>query len=225
MWHIEKKNTERERKGRANKGFVERMPEQELQFVYPREIHKGFYSWPDLYVDESSIKNAGKGVFASNKVRAGTIIPILGKMYMGCPTDDMSHSWQFNKFSKQVVHIDGNPKLNAYKNIGNYGLSIAMMVNESEKPNCVFLSDALVVAEDIEPGVELTTYYGNAHNSTRQKNRYTLFVDREHMDWLIATATETLSGTSRARMKSKVQSLLSFYGFIIAMKESNNRWE
>lgn len=137
-----------------------RRPAVPSHILQPKVSKKGV-EWPGLEVRESSSK--GMGVFTRYKLNTGTMIPILGKVFDGeQPGTQKTHAWQYyDIFPPQW--IDGSPDLHPYKRVGNYGFSIAMMINEPaelEEQNCVFYANFVVLMKDIPKNTELLTYYG-----------------------------------------------------------------
>ena len=130
----------------------------------------GGYVWGALEIKTSKEKGAGDGVFAKVPLRVGTMIPILGKRVS--LDHDTTHGWKY--YSKEAV--DGHPSIDPYKGVGNFGLSIAMMINESAKRkfNCKFKKDHIVVASHIKAGGELLVYYGKAYEATRKIQGYSV---------------------------------------------------
>jgi len=138
----------------------------------PTKVSTCKYKWDLLEVKKSTQPSAGNGVFAKQDIHVGAMFPIVGKPID--ITDTPSHGWHYCGKNKGTA-VDGNPDLNPYNNTGNYGLSIAMMVNEhlTNKPNCKFKLDCLVVATPIKKGSELFIDYGRAYEPTRQQHGYT----------------------------------------------------
>lgn len=139
--------------------------------LQPTKEHGG-YTWDGLEVKQSKEKGAGDGVFATRNLKVGTMIPILGKSIDVSRIHEYTHGWTYR--TKKAV--DGHPSLNPYKKVGNKGLSIAMMVNESTKRkfNCKFKLDHIVVALPIKKGSELTVDYGYGYEPTREQMGYSL---------------------------------------------------
>lgn len=149
------------------------------QIIQPIKDGDCKYSWRDIEVRTS--KNAGKGIFAKTNLPIGTMIPILGhKLPEGSLYKDLSHGWKYNG-SRGI--IDGHPDINPYKNVASFGLSIAMMANESltKIHNCRFRFDYLITARKIKSGEELTVYYGPDYETVRERNNYTL-KNNKHLD-------------------------------------------
>jgi hypothetical protein len=168
-----------------------RPPKRKSRILLPK-YDGGFY-WPELEVKQSNEKNAGNGLFAKVPLRAGTVIPSLGVLT-----------------KKKGTHVydgqDGNPKINPFKGVGNWGLSIAMMANEPlrKKPRCKFMRGYLVVAMHVKAGEELTVYYGNNYRRgySLAKNRY-LEAEYKQLDKVtlpsrrtVATAVNQMAGLS-----------------------------
>jgi hypothetical protein len=132
-----------------------------ISILLPVKVGYCKYTWKELEVKESKEKNAGQGVFAKESLRVGTMIPIIGKQVSSEVRG--THTWVRHGKKKA---IDGNPEIKPYDGIGNFGLSIAMMINEStkKKPNCKFRYDYVVVCSPIKKGQELILYYGNDYN-------------------------------------------------------------
>ena len=126
-------------------------PLRPATLLEPVEVGLCMYEWPGLKVQPSLEKGgAGDGVFATTRLRAGTVIPVLGKR-----TTIKRGSHLFNG-------RNGFPRLFPYSDTGCFGLAIAMKVNEpaTRKPNCMLKSIGLVVVQDIPLGRELLVHYG-----------------------------------------------------------------
>ena len=128
-------------------------------FGMPRSLlllpvaHKGGgFGWKGLRVreaEQSGIK-MGLGVFATRELQQGTLIPVLGRVVEQAGT---------HVFCINGDQVDGHPAVAPYQKVGNRGLSIAMMVNESNQPNCVFLdSGYLQLYQNVEPGSQLFVF-------------------------------------------------------------------
>ena len=128
--------------------------------LQPREETRCGYVWDELEVKPSNELNAGDGVFARVNLKAGTMIPILGKKINR--VINPSHVWIY----RGRKAIDGHPSINPYKGVGSRGLAIAMMINESTKKpfNCIFKLDHVVIAKSIKAGDELYIDYGPYYN-------------------------------------------------------------
>lgn len=132
----------------------------------PTRVSDREYTWEDLEVKES--KDCGKGVFAASNLKKGTVIPIIGREYK--EGDKKTHIYEFDKKYKDErlrgKIIDGRPSGNEYKDVANFGLSIAMMINEPTGrfvPNCVFKRDSVILTKDVKMGNELFIYYGDTY--------------------------------------------------------------
>ena len=138
--------------------------------LQPKRDGEG-YVWTGLVLKQSKQNEAGKGVFATRALRVGTMIPMLGKAVP--EADGLTHGWEYYG-SKGA--IDGHPRYLPYKGVGSHGLSLSMMLNEpvTDKPNCKFKLDHVVVALPIKKGEELTIDYGNAYETIRKKAGYTM---------------------------------------------------
>ena len=125
------------------------------------------YYWPGLQMKPSNEKHGGMGVFATELLLVGTMIPIVG-----VSTDSKkknSHQWNYYNLpgSIQAIVATNDEKL-------SLGLDIAMYVNEScSRPfNCAFENNFVVVIEEIFPGEELYVYYGNVYDEFREQHQY-----------------------------------------------------
>ena len=109
------------------------------------------WRWKELEVKKSLETGSGDGLFAKKDLAVGTMIPICGTKKKG-EMKMKSHGWTYSK--KDDYYIDGDPKINPYNGVGNFGLSIAMMPNERTTGvhNCQFLYNYLVVALPIKRG-------------------------------------------------------------------------
>ena len=138
------------------------------------------YVWEDLELKQSQEKGAGCGVFATRKLKVGEMIPIVGAKVDA--NHNGTHDWTYYGRALKGT-VTGDPSINPYKGIGNYGLSIAMMLNETttKKPNCKFTLNHVVVALPVKKGQELFVHYGDTYEPTRilmgysdamKKNKY-----------------------------------------------------
>jgi hypothetical protein len=142
--------------------------------LQPRLTRPCKYVWDGLEVKQSKEKGAGLGVFATKALPVGTMIPIIGQHHPGAAPSALTHAWEY--YGKARGYIDGNPSIKPFKKVGNYGLSIAMMINESTTKimTCKFKKDHVVVATRLKAGEELTVYYGPAYEKHRKKHGYTM---------------------------------------------------
>ena len=100
--------------------------------IHPQRVGECQYEWTELEVKISTETGGGKGVFATQDLEVGTMIPIVGQLHQGTqPTDDenLTHCWEY-RFKKPTQYINGHPDINPYKGVGSYGLAIVMMLNE-----------------------------------------------------------------------------------------------
>jgi len=136
------------------------------------------WSWPLLELKNTG-DSRGLAVFAKENIRAGTMIPILGHVLTKLESYDivarrgLSHGYMYRNMA---IAIDGNPRLNPRHNIGNFGLSVAMMLNEPsrKKPTCKFKMDHVVTGKSIKKGEELTIWYGDSYENIRKAHGYSL---------------------------------------------------
>jgi hypothetical protein len=147
---------------------------QKGTILQPHKARSCKYTWPGLEVKKSKEKNAGDGVFATKALPVGTMIPIIGQFHEGETPSALTHSWQY--YGKNSGYVDGHPDHNPFKKVGNYGLSIAMMLNESTSKThtCKFKMDHVVVAKNLKAGDELIVDYGPAYEGHRVEQGYTL---------------------------------------------------
>lgn len=140
--------------------------------LQPTKEQGGFY-WKDLEVRPSEIQGAGMGVFATKDLRIGASIPIVGRKRYGQPGEMDSHSWLYTGSLKNAW-VDGSPHLFPHRHVGCRGLSIAMMINESSEPNCVFRMNYVMVGKPIAAGEELYLYYGKSYDRLRNAHNYSV---------------------------------------------------
>lgn len=137
--------------------------------IEPVDELNGCYSWKEVEVRPSPIGQSG--LFAKQDLSVGTMIPIIGQKVIDFYTSEpLTHGWLYGKRGG----VNGHPSINPYKGVGSFGLSIAMMVNESIDcvHNCVFDYNCLITALPIKQGSELTVYYGVEYEPLR--STYTL---------------------------------------------------
>ena len=149
--------------------------------LQPTKVGECEYIWDGL--ETKSTVTAGLGVFATKPLLAGAMIPIIGKKMSESEVEkrkqkhELVHAWIKNTLTGPV---NGDPSISPYKNVGNYGLSIAMMLNEPsrKKPNCIFKLDHVVVAQRVKAGEELTIFYGDDYKPVRIMKGYALDKNR-----------------------------------------------
>ena len=135
------------------------------------------WSWPLLELKNT--RDKGLAVYAKEKIPAGTMIPILGHVLTKSESHaivnrrGLSHGYMYRYMP---ITIDGHPRLNPRHNIGNFGLSVAMMLNEPtrKKPTCKFKMDHVVIGRSLKKGEELTIWYGNSYEVIRKAHGYSL---------------------------------------------------
>lgn len=184
--------------------------------LLPKKESSGFV-WPQLTVERSTIEGAGMGVFATEDLPTGAMIPIIGHKQAGEPDSKLTHAWQYTG-ATTGSWVDGDPRRMPYNNIGNGGLSISMMINESPEPNCVFRSNFVIVSRDLEKGEELFLYYGESYENNRLRMQYQL--DRpKNLNKLIETAYEVTMPPCKERrdaisfLNFQLMSLVEARGF------------
>lgn len=121
--------------------------------------------------------NAGRGVFALEKIRAGGTLPIVGTLITPEEEDLLLYSGRGTHLVTTTLGtIDGNPTINPYLGVGHHGAALWALINEptTRKPNCIFQNMSVVVAETISPGAELTISYGSQddYHRTYPVSRY-----------------------------------------------------
>ncbi len=153
-------------------------------YMVPEKINECSWIWPLLEVKQSIQTNHPcNGVFTKHILRKKTMIPVIGikllqtdhdiRMFYRYskniadttfPPGTFTHGWDVTDYS-----INGNPKLFTHEKVGSFGLAIAMMVNEptNDQPNCIFKQNHLITIKTIQPGEELTVYYGSDYDSHR----------------------------------------------------------
>lgn len=134
--------------------------EPDIAILQPEIDGEGFV-WNELELKKTGKK--GMGVFAKRDLPKGTEFPILGDTGGDC---SRTHSWEHYDRSRPEDHkpmcIDGHPGNDPHKGVANYGLSIAMMLNEANNPNCIFRqSNYIQLVRDVKKGQELTVFYGD----------------------------------------------------------------
>ena len=130
-----------------------------------------FY-WNELKVQKSNEVDGGAGVFARINLKAGTLLPILGRRIT--PTEHLKLEEKH-----QATHVwvyDSNLIIDGRDAVNNTNLNIAMKINESKKRkhNCIFKLNMVCVAINIKAGDELTVYYGQKYESVRKTMGYSL---------------------------------------------------
>lgn len=116
----------------------------------------GTYIWPGLEVKTSvQNKHAGEGVFATQHIPAGLVLPLVGKVL----TDD---EYQKLNNEQRATHIIQYRNTYIDAKLPYQGLAIFARINEPTKkaPNCMFRKNVLVVIKPLSPGTELTVWYG-----------------------------------------------------------------
>ena len=146
------------------------MTKTRTRVIEPTRKGDGFV-WEGIKVRH--IKGKGKGIVATKHLKVGMMYPIIGKRV---PVEmyNTQHAFPYDPILEGETAIDGHPTINPYYGSGNFGLSVTMMINEpvTEKPNCLFKLNCLVVALPIQPGEELLTWYGKEYE--REKYNYSL---------------------------------------------------
>jgi hypothetical protein len=146
------------------------------RIVQPLSGSAGF-AWPCIEVRMSTIEKGGAGVFATQNLKPGLMFPLIGR---SIPEDTFAQMQQNGTCTHCWVTtrgpVDGHPSINPFHNVGNRGLSIAMMINEPTrtKPNCIFKLDHVITARRIRKGEELTIYYGAQYEPIRRRLGYSL---------------------------------------------------
>ena len=169
------------------------------------------YVWPELELKQT--KRKGKGVFATRDLQAGTEIPIVGDTTECSRT----HSWETFDRARPENHktecIDGHPSNDPYKGVANYGLSISMMLNEANNPNCTFRqSNYIQLVRNVKKGQELTVYYGSGREmrKIRKEQGYEITYEKTK-DWPLE------SGTPAQRVANRTH----WMGVIVLKKMEN----
>lgn len=167
------------------------------KILLPQNDGKINYKWSGLEVKQSHGRG---GVFATKNIPRGTLIPILGSITKKPPSaadNTDTHNWQYlNQPGIKGITIDGRPHINGHRGIGSFALGIAMMLNESDRPNCIFKYNYAVVVRDVKAGEELTVYYGPAYEGIRRRHNYTINADKANKvpaavwDWKYPSAKE-----------------------------------
>jgi hypothetical protein len=183
-------------------GVRKRMGKTEAFILEPTKEGQRKYVWEGLEVRKTK---HGNGVFASKNLKKGLMIPILGLPLYKQPVKPAdTHHWEYQNNSLKGVHIDGRPKakpFHSYQGVGSFGLAVAMMLDESTRPNCFFKFNYLVVGRTVKAGGQLTTWYGDSYQEIRQREGYKLDADKaqkntdkfEHWDkdkWVFPKAVE-----------------------------------
>jgi len=170
--------------------------------LQPQET-KGQWIWPDLEVKQSrQSSDAGQGVFATRRLRAGTMITIVG---VEKTEEQMLALIKADRFTHGYILSDGT----ILDGQGEHqGLTLWARINEPtrRKPNCIFKLDCVVVAQPIKAGEELTVYYGEDYTRDYPfKNAY-LHRDYPHLRairvWPSKSQRDTLREKLQARMET-----------------------
>ena len=142
--------------------------EPNVPILQPNWDGEGFV-WPDLELKVAGKK--GLGVFAARDLPKGTAIPILGEKKEERYCTNRHNIGYYDKSRPGTGFrgcIDGDPTQHPYKDVGYFGLSIAMMLNEASKPNCAFReSNYVQLVRKVKKGQELTVYYGDSRDMTK----------------------------------------------------------
>jgi hypothetical protein len=145
------------------------------------------WQWHGLCIGPSQqckVPNATNlGVFASDEgVSVGLCIPIIG---IAVPAEDVAdmtsrndatHLFTTTNERKLKEVVDCRPIGSIYRGVGVNGQAIAGMINEPRRgvPNCVIRGNDIVVAKDLDGGVELTVSYGAEYVRNYQVSVYCL---------------------------------------------------
>ena len=176
---------------RKQKAFMKRSKKTRSDAIVIEPVQRGVcqFHWNGLEAKRSRERGAGLGLFATGKLRAGTVIPMLGKK-----TNIRTGTHLFNG-------RNGFPGLHPFQHVGYFGLSIAMMANEParRKPNCILKKIGLVVARDIAAGAELLVYYGDSY----RRGGYTIS-ENKHLDTEF-TALEKVRLPTQKQMEEVVR--------------------
>ena len=107
-----------------------------IQMITPIRMNCNF-RWPGLRVKQSP--GTGFALFASERLPAGTAIPIIGSPMSVARftavrhTAESAHVWTLNPGSDESKYVDGSPSIHTYRHIGWFGMAIAMMANEPDR--------------------------------------------------------------------------------------------
>ena len=141
-----------------------------LSFLFPVEERK-FFQWPELEVKKTNYK--GQGVFATEPLREGIIIPYLGRIANRTQIAQIDVNMK-DYLMRQSLNLfyDGNPVLDTF------GLFITSLMNEhspSEQANgrvlligAPYIKDmrqclGVMLTRDVAQGEELTIHYGHSY--------------------------------------------------------------
>jgi len=159
-----------------------------FRFIPPPTLINGHWTWKGLRVGKTSW--GGKGLFATEHIEPGLIIPYPGVIMTKTQAKRVNNTWQF-EFARNV--IDGNPSLPQCVE----GYCIAAFTNEpsvfveSQKFNCKYqemyretlakmpeyrdvnkAAPFLVVMCPLAPKDELLVYYGDTYEENRRHSNY-----------------------------------------------------
>jgi hypothetical protein len=125
------------------------------------------FVWAQFEVRKSQFGDF-MGVYAKQNIAKFTVIPILG-MEEEIPSNK-THIW----VRSPTVRVNGHPSLYPHNEIGNFGLSIVMLINEPSQgsPNCVFRGNSCLIQRPLQAGEELTIYYGDGEDYVRLPQAY-----------------------------------------------------
>ena len=140
--------------------------------LLPVKVGDCNYAWSELEVRKSEEAGGGCGVFAKVNLKAGTLIPILGRRITAAGHLKLEEKHQ----ATHVWVYDSNLIIDGRSGVNHTGLNISMILNESlkKKHNCIFKMNMVCVAMPIKAGTELTVYYGKQYESVRQMAGYSL---------------------------------------------------
>ena len=138
-------------------------------------VHEGDkkYRWRQIEVRQSGSGEKGMGVFATQDLEPGLMIPITGMRIPAHVADGRTHAYA----RSGTAAVDGHPGFNSHRGVGSFGLAIALMANEpnqQQDQNCCFRTDYMMTYKWIAKGCELLVDYGDAYESVRRAQGYRL---------------------------------------------------
>ena len=187
---------------------------QRMYILLPTAQDQG-YTWGHLEVRKVSSRHSGtgkgmgNGLFATNTLAEGCMIPVLGRPYWdkgNLPTN-LSHCYQYDKAIALGEHtgaiVDGHPRIATYKGVGCRGLAIALMANEPKKvsqANAIFARNFLVTIKKIRKNEQILVCYGwdRDREEARKQAGYNVIIDTEDSPKISSTTHDIPSAGERA---------------------------
>jgi hypothetical protein len=157
------------------------------------------YYWEGLEVKQSEREDGGWALFATRSFIKPTVILILGSTLSGTEKQMIAQHEKLRKGCKlsHCWHKLGVMGISewvpSYRNIPSFGLSVTLMANENSstgKHNMMGYPTYMITASHIDPGDEITVWYGNRYSY--RKGQYK--IDMESLKGVIKKDDTVLKG-------------------------------